>query len=275
MRHCILMTVYKDIDQINRIINIAPDNFDFYVHIDKKSPLRVGDISKRAKVKINWGAVEHLKAFLLLIEKAYASGDKYDFYHLITGQDFYACNFDKFEELLQKEKIYVSYFSLPRKGWWHGGLDIVKYKSLASKYDLRQRKFKLLDILYYWWQRLFTKGRSLPFYKMYGGLVYCSIPRGAIDWVLNSAISNDLLGRLTDSTCGEEVFFQTIFLNSPFKNQVVNDNLRYTDWSVHCPPKVLTVEDYDKIINSHKLFCRKIDSIVSKNLICKLLTVLG
>lgn len=28
MRHCILMTVYKDIDQINRIINIAPDNFD-------------------------------------------------------------------------------------------------------------------------------------------------------------------------------------------------------------------------------------------------------
>ncbi len=179
------MTVYKDIDQINRIINIAPDNFDFYVHIDKKSPLRVGDISKRAKVfsefKINWGAVEHLKAFLLLIEKAYASGDKYDFYHLITGQDFYACNFDKFEELLQKEKIYVSYFSLPRKGWWHGGLDIVKYKSLASKYDLRQRKFKLLDILYYWWQRLFTKGRSLPSYKMYGGLVYCSIPRGAID----------------------------------------------------------------------------------------------
>ena len=54
-----------------------------------------------------------MKAFLLLIEKAYASGDKYDFYNLITGQDFYACNFDKFEELLQKEKIYVSYFSLP------------------------------------------------------------------------------------------------------------------------------------------------------------------
>lgn len=68
------MTVYKDIDQINRIINIAPDNFDFYVHIDKKSPLRVGDISKRAKVfsefKINWGAVEHLKAFLLLDRKS-------------------------------------------------------------------------------------------------------------------------------------------------------------------------------------------------------------
>ena len=98
---------------------------------------------------------------------------------------------------------------------------------------------------------------------------------GAINWVLNSVISNDLLCRLTNSTCGEEVFFQTIFLNSPFKNQVVNDNLRYTDWSVHCPPKVLTDEDYDKVINSHKLFCRKIDSLVSKNLLCKLLAMLG
>ena len=32
-------------------------------------------------------------------------------------------------------------------------------------------------------------------------------------------------------------------------NQVVNDNLRYTDWSVHCPPKGLTVEDYDKTVS--------------------------
>ena len=37
MKHCILMTVYKDVEQINRIIEFAPENFDFYVHIDKKS----------------------------------------------------------------------------------------------------------------------------------------------------------------------------------------------------------------------------------------------
>lgn len=272
------MTVYKDIDQINRIINMAPDNFDFYVHIDRKSPIRVGDISKRAKVfsefKINWGAVEHLKAFLLLIEKAYASGEKYDFYHLITGQDFYACNFDEFDKLLQIGKNYVSYFSLPRKGWWHGGLDIVRYKSLASKYDLRQRKFKLLDVLYYWWQRLITKGHTLPSYRLYGGLVYCSISGGAIDWVLDSDISKDLLLRLENTTCGEEIFFQTVLLNSPLKNSIVNNNLRYTDWSVHCPPKFLNDEDYDKIIKSHNIFCRKIDSNLSSKLISKLLLFL-
>lgn len=54
------MTVYKDIDQINRIINIAPDNFDFYVHIDKKSPLRVGDISKRARSLVNLKSIGEL-----------------------------------------------------------------------------------------------------------------------------------------------------------------------------------------------------------------------
>lgn len=50
MKHCILMTVYKDVEQINRIIEFAPENFDFYVHIDKKSKLTRSDISKRANV---------------------------------------------------------------------------------------------------------------------------------------------------------------------------------------------------------------------------------
>ena len=27
MKHCILMTVYKDVEQINRIIEFAPENF--------------------------------------------------------------------------------------------------------------------------------------------------------------------------------------------------------------------------------------------------------
>lgn len=73
------MTVYKDVEQINSIIEFAPENFDFYVHIDKKSKLTRSDISKRANVfseyRIYWGAVEHLKAFLFLMNKAFHSGN--------------------------------------------------------------------------------------------------------------------------------------------------------------------------------------------------------
>lgn len=176
------MTVYKDVNQINRIIDIAPDNFDFYVHIDKKSDITSSKISKRANVykeySIYWGAVEHLKAFLLLMKKAFASNIPYDFYHLITGQDFYAIPFSQFDSLLQNGYIYMDIFSLPRKNWWNGGFDIVKYKTLASKIDLRKRKNKILNKLYYIWQKVTGVGNPLPSYSMAGGSVYCSICGG-------------------------------------------------------------------------------------------------
>lgn len=271
MKHCILMTVYKDVEQINRIIEFAPENFDFYVHIDKKSKLTRSDISKRANVfseyRIYWGAVEHLKAFLFLMNKAFHSEKRYDFYHLITGQDFYATSFDNFEKLLEKDKIYISYFNLPRKKWWHGGFAIVRYKSFASKLDLRKRSCKVLNYLYYICQRLFTRGCDLPSYRLYGGLVYCSICGGAIKWVLDSEISRDLLNRLENTTCGEELFFQTVLLNSPFSENIINNNLRIMDWNVKSPPKVLREEDFHKIIDSNCLFCRKVDSKASKMLI--------
>ena len=107
----------------------------------------------------------------------------------------------------------------------------------------------------------------MPSYRLYGGLVYCSICGGAIKWVLDSEISRDLLNRLENTTCGEELFFQTVLLNSPFSENIINNNLRIMDWNVKSPPKVLREEDFHKIIDSSCLFCRKVDSKSSKMLI--------
>lgn len=90
---------------------------------------------------------------------------------------------------------------------------------------------------------------------------------GAIKWVLDSEISRDLLNRLENTTCGEELFFQTVLLNSPFSENIINNNLRIMDWNVKSPPKVLREEDFRKIIGSNCLFCRKVDSKASKMLI--------
>ena len=37
MKHCVLMTVYKDYDLINKIISSLPKDWGIFVHIDKKS----------------------------------------------------------------------------------------------------------------------------------------------------------------------------------------------------------------------------------------------
>lgn len=81
-------------------------------------------------------------------------------------------------------------------------------------------------------------------------------------------MSKDLRRRLDNTTCGEEIFFQTILLNSSFKNNIVNNHLRYMDWNAPTGtlPKILSADDFEKIYKKDFLFCRKVDSTISKAL---------
>jgi hypothetical protein len=45
MRQTILITAYKNAKQINDIINYFGKEFDFYIHIDKKSPMNLNEIN--------------------------------------------------------------------------------------------------------------------------------------------------------------------------------------------------------------------------------------
>lgn len=187
------------------------------------------------------------------------------YFHIITGQDFFVTSPDKFNEKLVNGKIYLD-IKLCSK-WYDGGRDIWRYRTLASYLDLRKvlyRKFNRLCMIL---QRLFNLCKRLPNYPIYGGLVYCSLPKIAVEYILNSEIAKEMLRELKYSAVGEEIFFQTILMNSPFRENIVFDNLRYSDWSVKNSPKVLTEEDFDKIVKSGALFCRKVEGKKSSQLI--------
>ena len=71
----------------------------------------------------------------------------------------------------------------------------------------------------------------------------------------------------------EELFFQTLFMNSKdWKDRIIKDNLRYTDWHKRngSIPAVLDMSDYDKIAASTCCFARKVDSKISWDLIERL-----
>lgn len=50
MRHCIIMTAYKNVNQINHLISLIPEEWGLFIHIDKKSDINVNDIDNRAYV---------------------------------------------------------------------------------------------------------------------------------------------------------------------------------------------------------------------------------
>ena len=108
--------------------------------------------------------------------------------------------------------------------------------------------------------------KVLPSYSIYGGSVYCSLPYNAVEYVLNSDIAKQMLEALKSSAIGEEIFFQTVLMNSPLKSSIISSNLRYSDWSVVNAPKILNEEDYKSIVVSNALFCRKVDLNISRKL---------
>ena len=65
------------------------------------------------------------------------------------------------------------------------------------------------------------------------------------------------------------IFFQTLILNSPFKNTVVHNTLREIQWNGGPNPKTYTLEDYQLICESEALFARKFDSEVDNEIIKK------
>lgn len=58
----------------------------------------------------------------------------------------------------------------------------------------------------------------------------------------------------------DESFFQTLVMNSPYKDKR-EDYLHYVDWSEGGnSPKTLTIDDYEKLKASDKLMARKFDA---------------
>lgn len=97
MRLAFLMQCHKNPEQINMLIGyLNHPNIDFYIHVDKKSNI-TSEITKgqdnviilpeEQRVDVKWGTFSQVQATLNLLKYAYMS-NTYDFYWVISGQDF-------------------------------------------------------------------------------------------------------------------------------------------------------------------------------------------
>jgi len=269
-RQAVLITAYKNVEQIVDIINYLGDNFEFYIHIDKKSTMDLSPIEGIDYVHlfkifhVNWGSVNHLQCILLLSEKALA--DKRNaYFHLITGQDFPVKPVNYFFNELDTRKDYIDYFAMPTKDCWteeNGGMDRFEYYRPFEVFnDKTMIGRKILRSLLFI-QKKIKRKRKYPraiFPDFYGGGTYWSLTRDSLQYVLDFTDKNEKAIKSMNYTfCPEEFYFQTILLNSNRACNIVNDNLRYIDWnSGRGRPAFLDTTDYEKIKSSNKLFARK------------------
>ncbi|HXH82839.1 MAG TPA: beta-1,6-N-acetylglucosaminyltransferase [Candidatus Tectomicrobia bacterium] len=264
-----LISAYKLPEQLVRLVRrLHGDSSWIAVHVDRKAPARVyvqmvegvSDLDRVVFVDrhvCHWGGFGHVRATLTCLDALYASGAPFDYAVLLTGQDYPLRARAEIERFLAEAngRSYISHWPLPHAAWaGRGGLDRVERwhavwrRHLHVALPLRRR----------------LPGGLVP----WGGSPYWCLARPAVDHVRQVLrTAPELVRHFEHVWIPDELFFQTIVVNSPLRDTVVNDNLRYVDWSRRPAPAVLRRDDFEAMVGSRALFARKFDVTVDAEIL--------
>lgn len=255
---------------------------DIYLHIDKKTkhaPISIlkdsVDKSKLtiiSEIDVTWGAASSVSAELLLIEKAISSGT-YSYLHLISGQD-----------LPIKSQNYIHSFFIENEGKEYidccNAQEFSKYKERISLYHLFREyigrnkslvilPIRIIDKISKTMQRIINIDRTKKYnLEYYYGANWFSITNELAEYVIEN--KHAIIDMCRYTTCADEIWLQTLAMNSRFSNNVTKTNMRFVDWN-RGNPYVFRADDFELLTNSKMLFARKFDDNVDLDIVNNLL----
>ncbi len=253
----ILIYAHKNYQQVQRLINrLKNNNVDIYVHADSKNNWDdFGNaITLKNRTAIKWGKPEIVNSIVLSLKIINKYKD-YDYYILLSGQDYLLLPMGKIVEFLEE----------------NNGKEFIEYKKIgknndewdvSARYSYYHFNNELFDKLS---RHIFNKRSFIDNWTAYGGSMWWMLTGAAVKYVINAFDEHKISEKIKFTSCIDEILFQSILCNSPFKNKIVNNAYRYIDWSEHKAgknkgnPNILKTCDFDKLINSGCFFARKFD----------------
>lgn len=260
MQLAYIVSAYRNLGQVTRLVRrLANDNACFFVHVDLKTNRReyatlASDLSRLESVELlprhvcHWGGFGHVRATLKGIAALRARRIEYSHAILLTGQDYPIKPVGEIHAFFaaHQDSSFMGHHQLPSPLWSpRGGLGRIEHRHVR-------------------WHRLHLRlpgKRTLPHgVRPYGGGAYWCLAKESIELVARFVADRpDVVRFFQQVDIPDEIFFQTILMSSELADTVVNDNLRYVDWSRGRRPAVLGIADLESLRASPKLFARKFD----------------
>lgn len=284
MKIAFLILCHKNPSQINLLINKLLDiDCEIYIHIDKKNAhirteintdKHIFILSENESYSVDWGGISIIYATLNLIKYALKSNKQYDYFCLLSGQDFPIRPMDDFIELLQhnphtnyinlfpqsKYNRYKKLYELPYPKWINKNTIMVK---------VLKNLYKIITGGYNYTFPIFRRRKPFDFDFYFGSQWWC-LTFECLKYILDYYNGHpEYVDYFEKSIIPDECFFQTLFMASPFRETRVN-NLTFVNWgSNHRSPEVLTKSDYEKLnkLSNNYFFARKFDCDVDKDII--------
>ena len=282
-KHAYLIMAHKFDYTFETLLKLLDDyHNDIFIHMDIKNKdfdeISIRNIITKSNVfftkrtSVTWGSYSVTNATLLLLKKA-VSTKKYLYYHLISGQD-----------LPIKTQNYIHNFFKKNEG-----KEFIRYEDKLFKYKERVKYYYPLQELIGNYNNLFKKiyrnfflalqkvfrvnrNKDMEYQK---GTNWFSITDSLARYVIKK---EKFIKKIFKNTyCSDELFLQTIVLNSEFINNLYHkdfDNnqisiMRLIDWK-RGNPYIFKDADFDEINESEMLFARKFDCMVDKTIINKI-----
>ena len=216
-----------------------------------------------------WGDFGHVQATLEGLRALIASRQPFDYVVLLTGQDYPITTNRQIATALRAANghVLMHCMPIPNEHWTDGG---------ASRFENRHFRvgdrvlafpgtpFRSTPLNAAWSAitRALRLHRSFPAgMEPWGGSSYWMMPADCANYVDAWVRGNpEIVDFFRGVHVPDEMFFQSVVMNSPYRDRVADDDLRYIDWRGGMDhPKVLTSADFDALMRSGKLFARKFD----------------
>ena len=264
-----IITAHTLPDHLVRLVRrLEGDNTRFFVHIDARAANGImtaverdlggrSDLQLLPRHRVHWASFSQLRAVLEGVNALLASPERLDYGVLLTGQDY----------PLRAPAIIESTLAAA------DGRSFIVYRPSTGRFLERiTRRHWHTEIL----------GRRVRFPNSFMPLtVTRTLPPGLVPyngfghWCLSRECLEHAATRGPELTrffrwasSPDESYFQTVLMNSPLADTLVNDDLRYVDWSEgEASPKVLTSFDLERMLRSSALFARKFDPRVDAGVI--------
>lgn len=267
MRVAHIIMAHKGPKQLERLLRkMQHPMFDFYIHLDRKIDIEPFKYLEQLKsvyfipdrLECNWGGYSFVKAILCSVKEVLNSGNTYEFINLMSAQDYPIKPINELY-LFLSNRIGISFISyeLVDDSWWKHAVTRFKFYHFTD-YKLKGRYLlqKVANTL--------MPYRKFPLdLNLYGSSnsSWWVLSADAAEYLVGFIDKNPKLNRFMQFTWGSDEFLiATVLMNSHFKDRIVNNNLRYVDWSEGGPhPKILSANDLNALIETDKFFARKFD----------------
>jgi hypothetical protein len=252
--------------QLARLVRrLDHEDVSFYIHVSALTSVETYNAMRASlpdaanihwlpRVKTYYGGFSLVTSHLVGIDRIAKTNPVPEHTILLSGQDYPLKSPPELELFFRQHsgQSIVHHFALPSDDWRdeNGGLDRIRYWHFERlRYRTRQLRIPFL-------RRAFPRG-----FQPYGGSSWCSLTADCLEYVVDFVGRNDRFVRFfKHALMPDELFLQTVILNSPLRDAVVNERLHYIEWPGGAHPATLGRDDFPKLAASDRPFARKFDT---------------